>query len=200
MIAEILSVGTELLMGQIANTDAQFVSRRLSELGISLYRHTAVGDNPARIRTALGEALARADIVITTGGLGPTGDDLTRDAVAAHFGLALVEDAASLDRIAAFLGRVPEDAAQRRQALFPEGATILPNRVGTAPGCIVEAGGKAVAMLPGPPRELRDMFDGALAPWLARRSGAHIVSRFLHVFGMGEPQVDAALADLFDSD
>lgn len=202
MIAEILSVGTELLMGQIANTDAQFLSRRLAELGVGLYRHTVVGDNPARVREALAEALARADIVITTGGLGPTEDDLTKETVAAHFGLQLVLDAPSLAAIEVFMRRIGREMAEnnRKQAYFPEGALILPNACGTAPGCVVEADGKAVAVLPGPPHELRDMFEKQLAPWLARRSGAYIESRFLRVFGIGESDLENRLRDLFHTD
>ena len=202
MIAEILSVGTELLMGQIANTDAQYISRRLSELGIALYRHTTVGDNPARVKEALGEALSRADIVITTGGLGPTEDDLTKEMVAEYFGLEMALDADSLRAIEDFMNRVGHPMADnnRKQAYFPVGALILPNACGTAPGCVVEAQGKAVAVLPGPPHELKDMFDKQLAPYLARRSGAHIESRFLRVFGIGESSLENRLRDLFHSD
>ena len=202
MIAEILSVGTELLMGQIANTDAQYLSRRLSELGVGLYRHATVGDNPARVKQALNEALERADIVITTGGLGPTEDDLTKEMVAEYFGLEMRLHAPSLEAIEAFVRRTghPMTDNNRKQAYFPAGATIMENRVGTAPGCIVESGGRAVAVLPGPPHEMQDMFENALAPWLARRSGAHIESRFLRVFGIGESRVETMLIDLFHSD
>lgn len=202
MIAEILSVGTELLMGQIANTDAQYLSRRLAELGFALYRHTAVGDNPGRVKAALGEALSRADIVITTGGLGPTEDDLTKEAVAEYFGLEMLPDAPSLRAVEAFMNRVGHPMAEnnRRQAYFPAGAVILPNACGTAPGCVVEQGGKAVAVLPGPPHELRDMFERQLAPWLQRRGGAHIESRYLRVFGIGESAVENRLRDLFHAD
>ena len=202
MIAEILSVGTELLMGQIANTDAQYLSRRLSELGIALYRHTVVGDNPARVKQALGEALSRADIVITTGGLGPTEDDLTKQTVAETFGLPLAPDAKSLAAIEALARRAGRPAAEndRQQAYFPEGALILPNACGTAPGCVVEAQGKTVAVLPGPPHELKAMFEGQLAAYLARRSGAHIESRFLRVFGIAEPDLENRLRDLFHCD
>ena len=202
MIAEILSVGTELLMGQIANTDAQYISRRLAELGIAIYRHTTVGDNPARVKEALGEALSRSDIVITTGGLGPTEDDLTKEMVAEYFGLEMELHQESLDAIIARMTATghPMTDNNRKQAYFPVGATILPNAVGTAPGCVVEADGKAVAVLPGPPHELKDMFEKQLAPYLARRSGAHIESRFLRVFGIGESSLENRLRDLFHSD
>ena len=202
MIAEILSVGTELLMGQIANTDAQYLSRRLAELGIALYRHTVVGDNPARVKEALNEALSRSDIVITTGGLGPTEDDLTKEMVAEYFSLEMELDRPSLDAIEAFMTRIghPMTENNRKQALFPVGALILPNACGTAPGCVVEQGDKAVAVLPGPPHEMKDMFDRQLAPWLAKRSGAHIESRFLRVFGIGESRLETMLKDLFHTD
>lgn len=202
MIAEILSVGTELLMGQIANTDAQYISRRLAALGIALYRHTTVGDNPARVKEALGEALSRADIVITTGGLGPTEDDLTKEMVAEYFGLEMKLNEESLAAIEEFMKRAGHTMAEsnRKQAWFPVGARILPNACGTAPGCVVEARGKAVAVLPGPPHELKDMFDRQLAPYLEERSGAHIESRFLRVFGIGESNLENRLRDLFHCD
>ena len=202
MIAEILSVGTELLMGQIANTDAQYISRRLAELGIAIYRHTTVGDNPARVKEALGEALSRSDIVITTGGLGPTEDDLTKEMVAEYFGLEMELHQESLDAIIARMTATghPMTDNNRKQAYFPVGALVLPNACGTAPGCVVEQGGKAVAVLPGPPHELKDMFEKQLAPWLARRSGAHIESRFLRVFGIGESRLETMLQDLFHTD
>ena len=202
MIAEILSVGTELLMGQIVNTDAQYISRRLAELGVSVFRHTTVGDNPGRVKEALREALARADVVITTGGLGPTEDDLTKQMVAEVFGLEMALDEGSLRAVEAFMERVGHPMAEnnRRQAWFPAGATVMPNACGTAPGCIVEQGDKAVAVLPGPPHEMKDMFERQLAPWLARRGGAHIESRFLRIFGIGESAVENRLRDLFHAD
>ena len=203
MVAEILSIGTELLMGQIANTDAQYISRRLSELGVALYRHTVVGDNPGRVREALETALSRSDIVITTGGLGPTEDDLTKEMVAETLGLPMVEDAASRRHVETFMRDIGREVTPNnlRQAFFPQGAIIMPNRRGTAPGCIVEtSNGKAVAVLPGPPRELQDMFEQQLEGYLRRRSGQDIRSRFLHVFGVGESQVENILADLFHGD
>lgn len=201
MICEILSVGTELLMGQIANTDAQYLSARLSELGIDLYRHTTVGDNPGRVKAALCEALERADLVITTGGLGPTEDDLTKEMVAEHFALEMTLDE---DSLAALKERMEKlhpgrslDENNLKQAYFPVGAHILNNRRGTAPGCVVEQGGKRVAVLPGPPRELKDMFEQALEPYLREGLGAAIHSRFLRIFGVGESRVETILLDLF---
>lgn len=201
MIAEILSVGTELLMGQIANTDAQFISRRLGELGVTIYRHSTVGDNPARVREALQEALSRSDMVITTGGLGPTEDDLTKEMVAEYFGLEMELHQPSLEALTAFMERFGKKMTpnNRKQAYFPRGCTVMPNACGTAPGCIVEHAGKTVAVLPGPPMELMDMFDKQLAPYLQARSGQVIRSRFLKIFGLGESNVETLLSDLFHS-
>ena len=198
MIAEILSVGTELLMGQIANTDAQYISRRLSELGITIYRQVTVGDNPARVKEAIRQALTRCDIVITTGGLGPTEDDLTKEMVAEVLNREMALDEESLNRITAYMQRIGREMTRNnlKQAMFPDGAIIMPNQCGTAPGCIVTEGEKTVAVLPGPPHELKDMFDRELAPYLAKRSGVVIESRFLHEFGIGESMLETRLLDL----
>ena len=202
MIAEILSIGTELLMGQIANTDAQYISRRLAELGVNLYRHTTVGDNPARVKEALGEAIARADIVITTGGLGPTEDDLTKEMVAEFFGLPMEMHAPSLEALTERMNRLGREITPNnyKQAMMPRGAIVMPNLRGTAPGAIVENGQKAVAILPGPPHEMQDMFERQLAPYLHARTGVRIDSRFLHVCGIGESSLETLLLDLFHSE
>jgi nicotinamide-nucleotide amidase len=202
MVAEILSVGTELLMGQIANTDAQFISRRLGELGISIYRQCTVGDNPARVLESIRESLSRSDIVITTGGLGPTEDDLTKEMVAEYFGLEMELHQPSLDALKSYMERFGRKMTPNnlKQAYFPRGAIIMPNLCGTAPGCIVEKDGKAVAVLPGPPRELKDMFDRELAPYLEKRSGVSIKSKFLKIFGLGESNVETILLDLFHNE
>lgn len=201
MICEILSVGTELLMGQIANTDAQYIAARLGEFGISLYRQVTVGDNPERVKEALNAALSRSDLVITTGGLGPTEDDLTKEMVGEYFGRKMVLDPASLDALTRRMQRYhpgkPMTENNRKQAYFPEGAIIMPNACGTAPGCIVEENGKAVAVLPGPPRELKDMFEKELTKYLSRVSSVRIHSRFLRIFGVGESSVETHLLDLF---
>lgn len=199
MIAEILSVGTELLMGQIANTDAQFISRRLGELGISIYRQCTVGDNPARVLESIRESLSRSDIVITTGGLGPTEDDLTKEMVAEYFGLEMELHQPSYEALKSYMERFGRKMTPNnlKQAYFPKGAIIMPNLCGTAPGCIVEKDGKTVAVLPGPPRELTDMFDRQLAPYLEKCSGVSIKSRFLKIFGLGESNVETMLLDLF---
>jgi nicotinamide-nucleotide amidase len=203
MICEILSVGTELLMGQVANTDAQYISRRLSELGVVVYHHTTVGDNPARVLEALKTALSRSDMVITTGGLGPTEDDLTKEMVAQHFGLKMELHQPSLDALVDRMKRIHPDRPltenNLKQAYFPVGAIVMPNRRGTAPGCIVEAEGKAVAVLPGPPRELTDMFEQQLEPYILKRQEMSLSSRFFRIFGVGESNVENILIDLFHS-
>lgn len=201
MICEILSVGTELLMGQIANTDAQYISKRLSEFGVNVYRHTTVGDNPDRVKQALNEALERSDLVITTGGLGPTEDDLTKEMVGEYFGLEMELHKPSYDALIDRMTRIhpdrPVTSNNLKQAYFPKGARVMPNLCGTAPGCIVTSGEKRVAVLPGPPREMRDMFDRQLAPYLAELTGITIHSRFIRVFGVGESNVETILLDLF---
>ncbi|MED9821411.1 MAG: competence/damage-inducible protein A [Christensenellales bacterium] len=191
MVAEIVAIGTELLMGQIVNADAQYLSRRLQSLGISVYHHTTVGDNPQRLRDALALALSRSDIVITTGGLGSTQDDLSKETVAALLGREMVFDAESWCTIEGYFARMnracPEN--NRRQAMFAEGAVILPNACGTAPGCMIEQDGKLVIQLPGPPREMAAMFEAQVYAFLAQRTGGCIASRYLRIYGLGESQV-----------
>ncbi len=198
MIAEIVAVGTELLMGQVLNTDAQYIARRLSELGVTLHRQVVVGDNPARIREAIHTAIGRADVVITTGGLGPTADDITKETCAEALGLPMERSPEAEKQVRGWFARnnYPMTENNLRQADFAKGAIILENHNGTAPACIVEKDGKAVINLPGPPRELMPLFAESVAPYLARRSGAVIVSRYMRVFGMGESAVESRLHDM----
>lgn len=201
MIAEIVSIGTELLMGQIVNTDAQYIARRLAEAGVTLHHQTTVGDNPGRLLEAIEIALSRADVVITTGGLGPTADDITKELSAKALGLPMRRNAEAEETVRAWFlksGR-PMTENNLRQADFAEGAILLANGYGTAPGCIVEKDGKAVVHLPGPPRELIPMFDRSVMPYLASRSGAVIVSRYLRIFGMGESMVESRVRDLMET-
>ncbi len=200
MIAEVLSVGTELLMGQVLNTDAQYLARRLSEAGVTLHRQVTVGDNPARMREAIETALSRADVVITTGGLGPTADDITKELSAEALGLPMEESAEAAAMVCGWFQKsgYPMTDNNLRQAVFARGARILRNDFGTAPGCIVELGGKAVINLPGPPRELIPMFDSGVLPYLIERSGALIISRYLRIFGMGESKVESLTSDLMN--
>ncbi|MDR3051173.1 MAG: competence/damage-inducible protein A [Oscillospiraceae bacterium] len=201
MIAEVVCIGTELLLGQVLNSDAQYLAGQLAALGVTLRHQTTVGDNQARVQEALALALGRADVVITTGGLGPTQDDLSKEAVAALFGLPMAEDAASLAAMRAYFAGVHRHMADnnRRQASFPQGAVILPNARGTAPGCIVEKDGKCVIQLPGPPRELTHMFETSVVPYLRRRGAGSITSRYVRIFGMGESDVETRVRDLIDA-
>jgi len=196
--AEIIAVGTELLLGDIVNTNAQYLSQELALLGINVYRHTVIGDNLERLQAALGEAYSRCDLVITTGGLGPTADDITKDAVAAYFGLQMRLDEPSLEQIASFFTRIGSEMTEnnRRQAIIPEGALILDNPVGTAPGCTVEANGKICILLPGPPREMIRMFNSHVTSYLHKFSNDILVSRVLRLVGIGESAMEAQIADI----
>lgn len=199
--AELIAIGTELLLGNIANTDAQMISEGLSELGINVYYHTVVGDNPDRVRQAVEIARSRADIIITTGGLGPTCDDLTKVALAEAFGKKLIYHEPSAQRIrerfAAMERPVTENNYQ--QAMVPEGCTVLDNDWGTAPGVAFEADGTHVILLPGPPRECEMMFRHRAVPYLKALSDGVIVSRTVKTFGIGESAAEALLRDLMNS-
>jgi len=194
-----LSVGTELLLGQIVNTNAAYLSRRLSEIGIDLFRQVAVGDNLERVRAAISEATDRADAVIITGGLGPTEDDITTQAVALALDRDLIADEDSARRIRSLLERrgIPVLDSHMKQARVPAGARALPNPVGTAPGFIVEHDRKLVCALPGVPAEMEAMAEGSLVPELRRRfPGATIRSRTLRFIGIGESSLEELVADL----
>jgi nicotinamide-nucleotide amidase len=188
LTAEILAVGTEILLGNIANTDAQDVSAALSELGINIYYHTVVGDNPTRVKEAVDIARKRADIIITTGGLGPTYDDLTKQTLAEAFGKELYYDEASAARIKELFREKLHGAQMTEnnllQAYLPVGCTVFENSCGTAPGCAFEADGKYVLMLPGPPSECRAMLKTGAVPYLKKLSGMEIRSHNIHIFGM----------------
>ena len=194
--AELIAVGTELLLGNVVNLDAQILSETLSSLGINVYWHTVVGDNPRRLREALEIAKSRADLIITTGGLGPTYDDLTKQTICESFGreLHLREDILETIREmyrTQLHKAMPENNA--RQAMFPDDCTIFHNPVGTAPGCGFESGGIHVLMLPGPPYECRYMLEHQAVPYLRKLSDETIVSHDMRIFGMGESRVEELL-------
>jgi nicotinamide-nucleotide amidase len=201
MKAEILAVGTELLMGQIANTNAQYISAKLPDVGIGVYYHDVVGDNPERLKQCLSLALSRSDVIIMTGGLGPTQDDLTKETVAAAVNRKLLLDQESLDKMTAFFNRLNRTMTQNnvKQAYLPEGSIVIRNRNGTAPGCIIEEGGKIIIMLPGPPSEMKPMFDETVLPYFAAKSEYRMESRFLRIFGIGESAMEDKLIDLIDA-
>lgn len=201
--AEILSVGTELLLGGTVNTDARDISVYLSQLGINVYYHTVVGDNPGRLAGAVAIARERADIIITTGGLGPTCDDLTKQVLAESFGLKLIYHPELAEEMRRYFKEVigvdvmTENNLQ--QAWLPEGCTVFRNDWGTAPGCAFEAGGVRVIMLPGPPRECNAMFKARAMPYLAALSDEVILSHNLNIMGMGESSVEFMLRDMMNS-
>ena len=201
MHVEIVAVGTELLLGEIANTDAQDISAGLAELGFATLYHTVVGDNPDRLRDVLRQALARADVVITTGGLGPTYDDLTKELCAEVFGLPLELHRPSLDRIRSFFDSIGREMTHNneKQAYLPRGCTVFDNDWGTAPGCAMEKDGRHLLMLPGPPSECRPMFRYRAMPYLAALSGGAIHSDWVRLYGIGESAMEDILRPLMET-
>ncbi len=193
---EIISVGTELLLGHVTNTDARDISEMLSKIGINVKYHTVVGDNPERLRKCVETAKSRADIIITTGGLGPTCDDLTKQILAEAFGLKLVENKAEREGLYDYIryGKKFTDN-NFTQAMLPEGCTVFHNNCGTAPGCGFEKDGKIVVMIPGPPKECNAMFRESALPYLRKLSEELIVSHSVRIFGLGESSVDDIFAE-----
>lgn len=200
MKAEILAVGTELLMGQIVNTNAQYLSSKLPDVGVSVYYHSVVGDNPERLKESLELALKRCDVVITTGGLGPTQDDLTKETISQICRRQLVLHNESLEDIKAFFKKLGREMTQNneKQAYMPENSIILKNNNGTAPGCIIEHHEKVIIMLPGPPSEMKPMFNDYVFPYFKKKCSYTIESKFLRVFGIGESAMETKILDLID--
>ena len=199
MKAEIIAVGTEILTGQIVNTNAQFLSEKLAEIGVDVYFQTAVGDNEARLLSLLEIASQRSNLVILTGGLGPTEDDLTKQTLAKFLGKALVFDPQAQEKLDIFFAHRPDYARtpnNERQAQIVEGATPLPNETGLAVGGVSEVDGVTYVVLPGPPSELKPMVLNQLLPKLM--TGTKLYSRVLRFFGIGESQLVTILADLID--
>lgn len=201
--AEILCVGTELLLGDIVNTNASFLSRRLASLGISVYHQAVVGDHPDRLRMALSDAFEGhgrppADLVILSGGLGPTYDDLTKETVASYFGREMALHEESLVRIRDFFARTGRVMRpnNEKQALMPVGAVVFPNDYGTAPALGVGDGEHTAILLPGPPAELEPIFDEQVVPFLRRYTEGVLISRNIHIAGLGESEVEHRLHDL----
>ena len=199
MKAEIIAVGTEILTGQIVNTNAQFLSEKLAEIGVDVYFQTAVGDNEARLLSLLEIASQRSNLVILTGGLGPTEDDLTKQTLAKFLGKDLVFDPQAQEKLDIFFAHRPDYARtpnNERQAQIVEGATPLPNETGLAVGGVSEVDGVTYVVLPGPPSELKPMVLNQLLPKLM--TGTKLYSRVLRFFGIGESQLVTILADLID--
>ncbi len=188
MNAEILCVGTELLLGDIINTNAAYIARSLAAIGINVYHQSVVGDNPERLKQSLDIALSRADLVVMTGGLGPTYDDLTKETVADKFGLPMELHQPSLDRITAYFQRMNRVMTpnNEKQAWMPKGAKVFPNNYGTAPGLAVQQG---------PPKEMEPMFSEEVVPYLKNFSDTVLLSHTVHIFGMGESAVEDKLKD-----
>ncbi|MEG2289779.1 MAG: competence/damage-inducible protein A [Clostridium sp.] len=202
MRCEILAVGTEILLGDIVNTNSQYISKRLSEEGIFVYYQSVVGDNVERLTKAYELAFSRADLVITTGGLGPTKDDLTKEVAFDYFGKKAICHEESLKSIKKYFLKVnkPMGSTNEKQAYFPSDALILKNNNGTAPGCIIEEKDKVLVMLPGPPKEMKLMFEESVIPYLKKYSKEVLVSKILRVIGVGESAAAEMLGDMLDSE
>lgn len=201
MKAEILSVGTEILLGDIVNTNAQYLAKRLADLGISVYHQSVVGDNPERLFEGFRLALSRADLVITTGGLGPTKDDLTKEIAFEYFGKESVVNEDSLKVLESHFKDMNRPMTQNnlKQAYFPGDVMVLPNNNGTAPGCIIEEDEKIVVLLPGPPREMKPMFEDSVVTYLQKYQQGVLLSKVLRVVGVGESSAAEILEDILDN-
>lgn len=198
---EIISIGTEILLGQIVNTNARDISRLLSELGMNVYYTTVVGDNPERLKEALEVACKRADGIITTGGLGPTEDDLSKETIAEFCGLKCVTHKESKRRLLDYFEKQGKYMPQNnlKQADMPEGCIVLKNDFGTAPGAIIESDKATIIMLPGPPSEMKPMLLNEVRPYLEKFADGVIRSKVLHVFGIGESAAEEKVKSLIDN-
>lgn len=206
MVVELVCVGTELLLGNIVNTNAAYLSEMCARLGLSMYYQSVVGDNEERMTQVITQAVDRSDVVILCGGLGPTQDDLTKEVASKVMGLKLVEDEHTRNCIQEYMenvltGRPNAKITENnwKQALVPEGAQILDNANGTAPGLIIEENGKIVILLPGPPNELKPMFENQVYPYLREKQPEVILSRMIKICGVGESAVEDRIRDLIDA-
>ena len=206
MITELISVGTEILLGNIVNTNSAYLSEKCALLGLSVYYQDVVGDNEGRMRDVIRTALDRSDVVILTGGLGPTEDDITKEVTADLMGMSLKEDSHSRKLIDKYLKEYEKNNPQRRitknnykQAMVPKGAIVLDNHNGTAPGLILEKKGKTAILLPGPPNEMKPMFEEYIVPYLQKNQPEIIVSQMVKISGIGESQVAEEIQDLIES-
>lgn len=201
MKAEIIAVGTEILLGDIVNTNAQYLSKSLAEIGITVYYQSVVGDNPKRLKRTYELAFSRSDLVITTGGLGPTGDDLTKEVGGEFFNKKSILHKEELEKIKKYFIKenLPLNEGNKKQAYFPEGAIILNNNFGTAPGCILEENNKVLINLPGPPREMVPMFKSYVVPYLKRFVTGTIYSKTLRVCGLAEGHMEDKIKDIIEN-
>lgn len=198
MITEILCIGTEILIGDILNTNATYLSKRLSENGFDVLYHTACGDNPQRVKNCLKTAFSRSDMVVTTGGLGPTYDDLTLKVCADYFGLELYTDESIVKFLVDYFAKTNRVMTENnyKQALVPKGAKVFTNDWGTAPGICIEKDQKVLVMLPGPPRENKPMFENAVLPYISKYSNEVLLSTNINILGIGESAVETKLAHI----
>ncbi|MBM7836269.1 competence/damage-inducible protein A [Clostridium sardiniense] len=201
MKCEIIAVGTEVILGDILNSNAQYLAKELANLGVDVYYHEAVGDNRERILDCFKRSLDRSDIIITTGGLGPTKDDMTKELAAEFFGMDMCLHEESLQKIKDYFKKMGREfvKSNEKQAYFPKEAIILDNENGTAPGAIFEKDDKTIIVLPGPPKEMEPMFKKHVRKYLEKRTGDTIVSEVLRVFGIGESSAEKKLQDLIDN-
>lgn len=202
MNVELMSVGTELLLGDIVNTNTAYLSKELANIGINVYKHTTVGDNKERLLLSLERAFEYADIVIITGGLGPTDDDITKECAAEYFNKDFYLDDYSWEKIKNYVQKYNKNNVitmnNQKQALIPKGAIILENFCGTAPGIIIEENNKAIILMPGPPNEMRDMFRKSVKPYLEKLSNKKFVSKYLRFYGIGESLLEDKIKDILD--
>ncbi|MEW9094391.1 MAG: competence/damage-inducible protein A [Clostridiaceae bacterium] len=201
MIAEIVSIGTEILLGDILNTNAEYLSKRLANLGVYLYHQSVVGDNAERLKDELERAFSRSDLVIATGGLGPTKDDLTKEIGAEYFNISMELHEESYMKLAEYFKKQNKELTENniKQAYFPVGSVILPNNFGTAPGCIINKEGKTLILLPGPPKENIPMFENYVVPYINKLSNHTLISKTLRICGMGESMVATKINDIIDN-
>ncbi|MCI9975545.1 competence/damage-inducible protein A [Clostridioides difficile] len=200
MKAEIISVGTEILLGDIVNTNSQFLAKELASLGIEVYHQSTVGDNKQRLLECFDESLKRSDLVITTGGLGPTGDDMTKETAAEYFGQELELHKPSLEVLESFFVKTGRKMAENnmKQVYFPKGAIVLKNNNGTAPGAILKKNDKSIIVLPGPPREMKAMFNESVKPYLQQFTNEMLVSKTLRLYGIGESNLELEILDIIN--
>ena len=200
-VCELISVGTEILLGDILNTDAQYLSIELAKLGISVIHQSTVGDNRERLLAQLDEAAKRSDIIILSGGLGPTPDDLTKEVCCEFFGKEMFLHEQTVEKIKKYFSSKGIEMAQNnlKQAMLPKDCVIFPNDNGTAPGMAIEKDGVHILVLPGPPRELKPMFQNCAVPYLMQFSDRIIVSHNIRTFGIGESSMSERVNDLFDA-
>lgn len=201
MVVELISVGTEILLGNIVNTNAAYLSEQCALLGLSCFFQSVVGDNEGRLREALSLALTRADIILLSGGLGPTEDDLTKETAASVLGYDLVEDEQWKEKLTAYFAKRKMKLTENnwKQAMVPQGCIVVGNKNGTAPGIIMEKEGRHVILLPGPPGELIPMFEESIQPYLSALNPGKIVSQMVKVCGVGESLAETMILDLIDS-